>query len=454
MADSTREIIVNNLFGGAKFWLAHHIPQRTMLKETIEKHGGVVVLLEKYADVKLVDHLRKKQLADTYSYKYVEKSVRNGKLEDLEDYRAGPSAQRPVGASNIPTKKTRSDYTLIDDQTLFDWLHPYEQEENAPINGNNIYKNLAERFPQHPWQSWRARYLKNLRHKPRPGGGEPRPDLLEHVPALAARSAPPPAAAKPAKPATPEVKQEPSETARSMPNISPPRIPTEGEQIQPSTMPQTRPGESAKLKRKRGSFAGPHENQRDEVCPPPPKRVLAGTPETMDSPAQSVSSTHQTTRKNSLPQTTQPSPTQTSTQKAPTEPRDPQQVPSGLLFLELPFLPSSPEPEVEETDQESNIDVNDWIDAQLGRGNIELSLVLQALQCTSMNPEYAERVLEHCAAGKGIPTDMPGVWTPEDDRCLEAEDGRAVKMVYEKHGEDFFNARWEYLRLARDGGII
>ncbi|KAJ5093911.1 hypothetical protein N7456_009772 [Penicillium angulare] len=441
MADSTRESISNNLFGGAKFWVALHIPQRTMLKETIEKHGGIIVMLEKYADVKLVDHVRKNLPADTYSYKYVEKSVRNGKLEDLEDYQAGPSAQRPVGASNIPQKKTRSEYTLHDDQILFDWLYPYEQEEDAPIGGNNIYKKLAEKFPQHTWQSWRARYLKNLRHRPRPRGGEPRPDLLEQAPALTAKSA------------TPEVKQEPSEAAKPIPNTRSPRIPAE-EHIQASITPQPRPGESAQSKRKRESIVGPHENQRDELHPPPPKRVMPRAPDTIDPPAQILSTTHQKSNKNSLPQTAQPSPPQPSTQKAPTEPQGPQQVPADLLFLELPFLPSSPEPEVEETDQESNTDVNDWIDAQLERGNIELPLVLQALQCTSMNPEYAALVLEHFAAGKGIPADMPGVWTPEDDRCLEAEDGRAVKRVYEKHGETVFNARWEYLRLARDGGIL
>lgn len=74
----------------------------------------------------------------------MERSVQNGKREDLEPYRAGPSAHRPVGASHIPRKTTRTEYTLKDDQILFDWLHPYELDGNAPISGYSIYKELAD----------------------------------------------------------------------------------------------------------------------------------------------------------------------------------------------------------------------------------------------------------------------------------------------------------------------
>lgn len=80
-----------------------------------------------------------------YSYKYVENSVRNGKLENLEDHRAGSSASRPVGASHIPRRGTRCEYTLADDQILFDWLYHYEQDKDAPVSGNKIYKNIAEK---------------------------------------------------------------------------------------------------------------------------------------------------------------------------------------------------------------------------------------------------------------------------------------------------------------------
>lgn len=49
-----------------------------------------------------------------------------------------------MGASNIPTKSTRSFYTLKEDQILFDWVENFEQEPGAPIQGNKIYQDLSE----------------------------------------------------------------------------------------------------------------------------------------------------------------------------------------------------------------------------------------------------------------------------------------------------------------------
>jgi telomeric repeat-binding factor 2-interacting protein 1 len=49
-----------------------------------------------------------------------------------------------MGASNIPTKSTRSFYTLKEDQLLFDWVEAYGQEQTVPIQGNKIYQDLGE----------------------------------------------------------------------------------------------------------------------------------------------------------------------------------------------------------------------------------------------------------------------------------------------------------------------
>ena len=70
-----------------------------------------------------------------------------------------------------------------------------------------------------------------------------------------------------------------------------------------------------------------------------------------------------------------------------------------------------------------------------------------------MNPDLADKVLHRLVSGKGIPNDIPGVWTAEDDRCIEGQDARSVDRVLKKHGEEFFNSRWEYLRIAREAGL-
>lgn len=125
------------------------------------------------------------------------------------------------------------------------------------------------------------------------------------------------------------------------------------------------------------------------------------------------------------------------------------------LFLEMPFLPSSPEPEDDSTGSRDDAsDIDTWIDAQVARGKADESTVIAALRCTSMDPELAETVLERWDTKNGMPEDMPGVWTAEDDQCLEGEDARDIERVLKKHGKDSVNSRWEYLRMAREAGLI
>ena len=86
-----------------------------------------------------------KQLRFSYSYQYVERSIRNNKLESLEAHRAGESSKvvRPVGAPT-PARKHRTAFTLEDDKILWDWMQSYE--ENGYATGGNIpYQSLAEK---------------------------------------------------------------------------------------------------------------------------------------------------------------------------------------------------------------------------------------------------------------------------------------------------------------------
>lgn len=127
------------------------------------------------------------------------------------------------------------------------------------------------------------------------------------------------------------------------------------------------------------------------------------------------------------------------------------------ILTELPFFPLSPEPEdedegEEESESEKNIDA--WVDKRLQTGKAKnVVQVIEALRCTSMDPHLADQVLEHLVAGKGIPQNTPGIWTPEDDKAMEGIEARGIERVLDKHGRDSFNARWEYLSLARAAGL-
>ena len=79
------------------------------------------------------------------SWTFIEKSVKNGKLEDIKDHPAGPVAQntRPVG-SRQPTKSTRTPFTAEDDRILLNWVVKAERDGLA-IRGNEIYEQLEKK---------------------------------------------------------------------------------------------------------------------------------------------------------------------------------------------------------------------------------------------------------------------------------------------------------------------
>lgn len=95
--------------------------------------------------------------------------------------------------------------------------------------------------------------------------------------------------------------------------------------------------------------------------------------------------------------------------------------------------------------------MHEWITSKTtGRNAYSHQQVLEALACTTMDPDLADTVLEAMAAGKGIPDNVMGVWTKEDDECLEASDSREIEAVLQKHGNELFNARFEYIMTRRE----
>ncbi|KAJ5835769.1 hypothetical protein N7447_001795 [Penicillium robsamsonii] len=507
--DSSRaETTTGNLFQGARFWLSLTVPQRSRFKELIKKYGGTVVLMEKDADVKLVDHTRKDLPSDTFSYQYVERSINKGRLEDLEAHRVGPSAPRPMGAFNIPTKSTRSFFTLKEDQILFDWIAHFEQEPGAPVQGNRIYQDLSELFSAHPWQSWRSRYMKHLRGKGRPGGGTPVPytELVQSAPpqgerpkTLPARTSPKYSAAKP----TPRVPQlAPSAPVQAGTTNSPKRkrdpVPELPNQRRRDVSPMKRRAIEASAtadpssRHPRPDNSGPQLDSSNMAATPHftarPERSSPGSslsdigllqglgiPDLFPATNPSVQTPPRVTQE--TPQKP-PNAIELSAPPAPPRPlgdnafaqsnrfkeqapnlrppvKDIFEDPVDPIFLELPFLPSSPASEVadDDTDTSDAPDVDTWIDQRLARGAKE-SHVFEALRCTSMVPDMADQVLKCLGAGKGIPDDMPGVWTAEDDDCLQAEEYSRVQRALTKHGAEAYKDRWEYFSMARQTGLI
>ena len=72
------------------------------------------------------------------------------------------------------------------------------------------------------------------------------------------------------------------------------------------------------------------------------------------------------------------------------------------------------------------------------------------LRCASMRPELTELVLLEIKAGRGVPDDVPGIWSAEDDRALEGCDGGKLRMLEEKHSWRECRHRMRFLEEWRE----
>ena len=155
-----------SLFAGKKLFLTQKTPSRSHFIDLIRANGGEVVKLEKSADIIIADDARKEVVPGSYSYKWIDNSIKNGALEDLDDYLAGPPVgiPRAMGSTIRPAKNSRNFYSAEDDRILLEWVQVHGQK-GASMAGNETYKKLEAQHPRHSWQSWRDRWVKTLRFR-------------------------------------------------------------------------------------------------------------------------------------------------------------------------------------------------------------------------------------------------------------------------------------------------
>jgi hypothetical protein len=103
--------------------------------------------VESQADFIIADHARKHQPVGSISWRWVEASVNEGELADIEDHRAGPTTKptRKAGSgSTLSTKKSRTAFTEEDDRVLMEWCARAERK-GLSLAGNVIFQDLEEK---------------------------------------------------------------------------------------------------------------------------------------------------------------------------------------------------------------------------------------------------------------------------------------------------------------------
>ena len=134
-----------SLFRNLRFWIAQRVPQRSHFLELVKNYGGEIAPLEQNASILIADHLRRDAPAGSYSYTWIEASIKNSRLEDKEPHRAGPTEgySRPVASQRPAKTGSRNPYTAEDDRALYEWVKG-EEEQGGLAKGNEIYKQLEK----------------------------------------------------------------------------------------------------------------------------------------------------------------------------------------------------------------------------------------------------------------------------------------------------------------------
>jgi Rap1 Myb domain/TRF2-interacting telomeric protein/Rap1 - C terminal domain/BRCT domain, a BRCA1 C-terminus domain len=120
------------------------------------------------------------------------------------------------------------------------------------------------------------------------------------------------------------------------------------------------------------------------------------------------------------------------------------------LQLSLPPPPRTPSPTPSTTSTTStlNLSLDTWFRLRTDTHGPEAApLLLDAAQATTLHLKLADEIYAELEAGRGIPSDRPGVWTGEDDRNITGMDARAIERVMMKHGRRAVEERLQCLEV-------
>lgn len=109
-----------------------------------QSNGGTVVPLDKTADIMIADHARKDAPNGSYSWTFIEESVKSGQLADKHEHLISrPAAGKAPGpnATAGQTRGTRTPFTAEDDAFLIKWVLT-NRHKHKP-SGNKMYQDLA-----------------------------------------------------------------------------------------------------------------------------------------------------------------------------------------------------------------------------------------------------------------------------------------------------------------------
>ncbi|KAK5740499.1 hypothetical protein LTR17_004536 [Elasticomyces elasticus] len=152
-----------------------------------------------------------------------------------------------------------------------------------------------------------------------------------------------------------------------------------------------------------------------------------------------------------LPAPSAKQPQRAAAQSLPTPPLQPLR-PFKKLTTKAPQTPLVPRIDLAETQSLEEDDIDEYITATKLRYNFSEEAIMHALKATSIRPDLAEIVLFDQRAGRKFPTDVAGIWTPEEDAIIEGGNARLIRQVQARHGSEECDKRLTWLEWYRAGG--
>ncbi|KAF2485530.1 hypothetical protein BDY17DRAFT_344361 [Neohortaea acidophila] len=95
-------------------------------------------------------------------------------------------------------------------------------------------------------------------------------------------------------------------------------------------------------------------------------------------------------------------------------------------------------------------DMDDYIENRKVTYGSDEQAIIEALKRTSMRWELADLVLLDAKTGRGLPSDIPGIWSLQEDAVLESGDARGLRLLEEKHTWEECERRMEFLQQLRE----
>ncbi|RKF58335.1 putative arid-like protein [Erysiphe neolycopersici] len=135
------------LFQGKNFLVHRRIPEYNEIVEMIKANGGILVKLDQNADIKISDHMRGCPEENSINWTFIRDSVLNGRLQNIDEYRAEPNANTlPNFEVKRPRKDIRVAFTSDDDRILSEWCTDKENLSKFSncLSGNSIFQALEK----------------------------------------------------------------------------------------------------------------------------------------------------------------------------------------------------------------------------------------------------------------------------------------------------------------------